>query len=47
MIAADPSGAKTKGGELKAIIDKWDAIFKELAAAPAKPVAVKKAKKKR
>ena len=47
MIATDPSGAKTKGGELKAIIDKWDATFKELAAAPAKPVAVKKAKKKR
>jgi hypothetical protein len=47
MIATDPSGAKTKAGELKAIIDKWDATFKELAAAPAKPVAVKKAKKKR
>jgi hypothetical protein len=47
MIATDPSGAKTKGGELKAIIDKWDATFKELAAAPVKPAAVKKAKKKR
>jgi len=47
MIATDPSGAKTKGGALKAIIDKWDATFKELAAAPVKPVAVKKAKKKR
>ena len=34
MIATDPSGAKTKGGELKAIIDRWDAAFKELAAAP-------------
>ncbi len=47
MIATDPSGAKTKGGELKAIIDKWNATFKELAAAPAKPEAVKRAKKKR
>lgn len=47
MIATDPSGAKTKGDELKAIIDKWDATFKELAAAPAKPEAVKKAKTKK
>jgi hypothetical protein len=37
MIAANPAGAKAKAGELKAIIDKWDAAFKELAAAPAKP----------
>jgi hypothetical protein len=47
MIATDPSGAKTKAGELKAIIDKWDATFKEMAAAPAKPEAVNRAKKKR
>ena len=47
MIATDPSGAKTKGSELKAIIDRWDATFKELAAAPAKPEAVKKPKKKK
>ena len=47
MIATDPSGAKTKTGELKAMIDKWDATFKELAAAPAKPEAVKKAKTKK
>jgi len=33
-IAADPVGAKAKAGELKAIIDRWDAAFKELAAAP-------------
>ena len=46
-IATDPSGAKTKTGELKAMIDKWDATFKELAAAPAKPEAVKKAKTKK
>ena len=47
MIATDPSGAKTKVGELKAMIDKWDATFKELAAAPVKPEAVNKAKKKK
>lgn len=35
MIAVDPAGAKTKTADLKAIIDKWDAAFKELAAAPA------------
>ncbi|MCX5847362.1 MAG: hypothetical protein NTW12_13550 [Deltaproteobacteria bacterium] len=34
MIATDPAGAKAKAGELKAIIDRWDAAFKELAAAP-------------
>ena len=47
MIASDPSGAKTKAGELKAIIDKWDATFKEMTAAPAKPEAVHRAKKKK
>jgi hypothetical protein len=47
MIATDPSGAKTKGSELKAIIDRWDATFKELAAAPVKPEVVKKSKKKK
>lgn len=43
MIAADPAGAKKKAGELKSIIDKWDATFKELAAIPDKPA--KKGKK--
>ena len=33
-IAADPLGARAKIDELKAIVDKWDATFKELAAAP-------------
>jgi hypothetical protein len=42
MIASDPLGAKTKAGELKAVVDKWDAAFKEMAAAPAKPEAKKK-----
>ncbi|MEI8174066.1 MAG: hypothetical protein WCH07_11385 [Deltaproteobacteria bacterium] len=45
MIATDPAGAKAKSGELKSIIDKWDAAFKELAAAPTKPEAAKKAAK--
>jgi hypothetical protein len=40
-IAADPIGAKAKIAELKTIVDKWDATFKELAAAP-EPVASKK-----
>jgi hypothetical protein len=35
MIAKDPIGAKAKTVELKAVIDKWDAAFKEMAAAPA------------
>ena len=47
MIATDPSGAKTKVDELKAMIDKWDATFKELAATPAKPEAVNRAKTKK
>jgi hypothetical protein len=45
MIATDPAGAKAKSGELKSILDKWDAAFKELAAVPAKPEAAKKAAK--
>ena len=36
MVAKDPAGAKAKTDELKAMIDKWDATFKELSAAPAK-----------
>ena len=43
MIAGDPIGANKKAAELKSIIDKWDATFKELAAIPDKPV--KKGKK--
>jgi hypothetical protein len=47
MIATGPSGAKAKGGELKAIIDMRDATFRELAAGPAKPEAVIRTKRKR
>jgi hypothetical protein len=36
MVINDPAGADTKTGELKSIIEKWDAAFKELASAPAK-----------
>ncbi len=45
MIAAEPTLAKTKAGELKGVIEKWEAAFKELAAAPVKPEDKKKAKK--
>ena len=45
MIAAEPTLAKAKAGELKGVIEKWEAAFKELAAAPAKPEAKKKTKK--
>lgn len=42
MLVADPAGAKAKAGELKSILDKWDATFKELAEAPSKPAKKKK-----
>lgn len=42
MIAADLTGAKAKAGELKSLLDKWDAAFKELAASPAKPAKKEK-----
>lgn len=45
MIAAEPTLAKTKAGELKGVIEKWEAAFKELAAAPAKPADKKKSMK--
>ena len=43
-IAADAIAAKAKAAELKAVVEKWDAAFKEMLAAPAKPEP-KKAKK--
>lgn len=36
MIAADVLGAKAKAGELKAMVEKWDAAIKELVAPSAK-----------
>jgi hypothetical protein len=47
MIAAEPTVAKTKAGELKGVIEKWEATFKELAAAPDAPAAPAKAEKKK
>lgn len=44
MIATDALGAKAKVGELKGIIEKWEASFTELSAVAEKPAA-KKAKK--
>lgn len=34
MITTDPAGAKWKADTLKAVIEKWDSTFKELALAP-------------
>jgi hypothetical protein len=42
MIAAEPTVAKAKAGELKGVIEKWEAAFKELAAAPAAKAEGKK-----
>ncbi|HSB04673.1 MAG TPA: DUF4398 domain-containing protein [Thermodesulfobacteriota bacterium] len=53
-ITADPAEVKPKIDELKAMIDKWENAFKEMAAAPVKkrepakkPDPAKKKKKKR
>ncbi len=45
IIAADPAAANPKIDELKAMVDKWDNILKEMAAAPVKSPVVKKTKK--
>jgi hypothetical protein len=43
MITGDPVGAKAKANELKtSILDKWDAIIKELTTASSKPETPKK-----
>ncbi len=41
-IAIDPAGAKADVIELKSIIEKWDAAFKKLAAAPSEYKTTKK-----
>jgi hypothetical protein len=46
MIATDPMAAKTNAVQLKVVVDKWDATFKEMAAAPAPASAKPEAKKK-
>ncbi len=45
IIAADPAAANPKIDELKAMVDKWDNILKEMAATPVKSPVVKKTKK--
>jgi hypothetical protein len=45
MVATDAAEAKAKLDELRALIDKWDNTFKEMAAAPAKPKTPKKGKR--
>jgi PBP1b-binding outer membrane lipoprotein LpoB len=47
MIAADPAEVKPKIEELKAMVDKWENTFKEMAAAPVKKSEPTKKKKKR
>jgi len=44
MIATAPIEAKAKLGELQALVDKWEATFKEMAATKTKPKATKKKK---
>ena len=44
VIVSAPAEAKAKLDELKTMIDKWDATFKEMAASPSKPKATKKKK---
>jgi len=41
-IVTDPVSAKANVGELKSIIERWEAAFKKLAAAPSKHKATKK-----
>jgi len=43
-IATAPAEAKAKLGELQALVDKWEATFKEMAATPTKHKPAKKKK---
>ncbi len=45
LIGTDPAGAKPKLDALKAMVDKWENILKEVAATPVKSPAAKKTKK--
>jgi hypothetical protein len=45
LAANDPGAAKAKLDETKALMDKWDAAFKEMAAAPPEPAKKEPAKK--
>ena len=44
MIASAPAEVKAKLDELKTMIDRWEATFREMAASPSKPKAAKKKK---
>ncbi len=44
MIATAPVEAKAKLGELQALVDKWEATFKEMASTPTKHKTTKKKK---
>ena len=44
MIASAPADAKAKLDELKTMIDRWEATFKEMATSPSKAKAAKKKK---
>jgi hypothetical protein len=44
MIASAPSEAKAKLDELKAMIDRWETTFREMAKSPSKPKTAKKKK---
>ena len=47
MIATAPIEAKAKLGELQALVDKWEATFKEMAATPVKQTTKHKTTKKK
>ena len=47
MLAADPAGTKAKVDELKTVIEKWEANFKEMAAAAPVPETKKEKKSKK
>jgi hypothetical protein len=44
MIASAPAEAKAKLDELKSMIDRWGATFREMAKSPSKPKPTKKKK---
>jgi hypothetical protein len=44
IVASAPAEAKAKLDQLKTMIDKWEATFKEMAASPSKAKATKKKK---
>lgn len=46
MLATDPAGTKAKIDELKTVVEKWDADFKEKASAPVPEVKKEKKAKK-